>query len=214
MKTKFFVLLALVGITQTPARADSITVNFSAGLGQRNLMFNGSTVPDNNYVKVGFFNSGFDVAANAGNLTSLAGAWNELGYTMVTPVFGQPGYFGGSQSAYDPKFDAQKICMWIVQTVNNNAPTPGLDNLLGYGVFSSTSNTWVFPHQTDTPPTNIRDIYSSDIDQAFFGSFDPNHLFLSPVPEPSTYALLGTGVASFIAIRRFKKRRTATAFKS
>src|SRR5213078_3765543 len=100
MKTKLFVLLALLGILRIPARADSITVNFSAGPGQRNLMFNGTTVPDGNYVKLGFFNSGFDVAANSGSLSSLAGAWNELGYTTVTPVFGQPGYFGGIQSGY------------------------------------------------------------------------------------------------------------------
>src|SRR4051794_19370628 len=103
-KTKFFVLLALLGILQIPARADSITVNFAAGPGQRNLMFNGTTVPDGNYVKLGFFDSGFDVAGNAGNLGSLAGAWNELGYTTVTPVFGQPGYFAGIQSGYDAAF--------------------------------------------------------------------------------------------------------------
>lgn len=214
MKTKFLLLLALLGMTRIPARADSITVNFGAGPGQRNLMFNGSPVPDGNYVKVGFFNPTFDLSGNAANLSALAGAWNELGFTTVATVFGQPGLFGGSQSAYDPKFDAQKICMWIFQTINNNAPNPALDNLLGYGIYSSTTNNWIFPHQTDVPPSNTTSINSSDINQAFFGAFDPTHLTLTPVPEPSTYALLALGLIPLAAIRKFKKRGRKTGTPS
>jgi hypothetical protein len=214
IKSKLLLMPVLIGLAQASAQAQSITVNYGAGPGQRDVLYNGSSfVPDGNYVKVGFFSAGFDVAANANNLTALSGAWNELGSTTIKTLFGTPGLFGDQGSTTDPKFDAQKICLWITQTVNNGAPTASFDNLLGYGVFSSAN--WLFPQSTAIPPGNTTSIDSSQVTEAYYGSFDTSHLMLTPVPEPSTYALLALGIAPVVIMKVRKARRTQqTAAKS
>src|SRR5258705_2352434 len=77
----------------------SITVNFSAPPTDRDVLYNaGLAVPDGNYVQVGYFNAGFDVAANALNFSALSAAWDELGFTNIASVFGQPHCFAGPAS--------------------------------------------------------------------------------------------------------------------
>jgi|SRR6266850_575856 len=208
MQTKLFYAVVVLALTQALGHAQSaINLDYQAGASQRDVVFNGGApVGDGNYVRVGFFSAGFNVAANAANLSALNGAWNQFGFTTISTIFGQPGRFAAQQSSFDPKFESQKICLWIFRTINNGAPTANFDNVLGYGVFSSNLGNWLFPLQNAVPPGNGTSINSSEVNQLYFGSADSSHLSLAPVPEPSTYALLALGALLMARRRMFKKR--------
>ena len=197
MKIKFLLLVSAGALSQSLCQGQS-TVNFAAGPTQRNVMIDAITpLPNGNYVEIGFFDSAFNVSANANNLSALDGAWHEFGFTTITSVFGQPNRFADSQSTADTLFDSQKICFWIFRTSNDSAPTPDFSNVTGYGIYSNTNSNWLFPNQGLTPPANTTSVSSSEVTEAFFGSFDVNSLFLAPIPEPSTMGLFAIGLGTF-----------------
>ena len=205
---KLLVVLALL-CSAIISRGQS-TIGYEAGNAERNVFFNGSPVPDNNVAEIGFFNPGFDLSANANNLTALNSAWHELAFTSFKAVFSPPndGRFSGSSSTSDTAFDSKNISLWIFKTTDNAAPLPGFGNVAGYGIFSSTAANWVFPSQSGMPPLTTS-VYSSDVNQAYHGTFDADtvngHLFLNPVPEPATVGLLGLAAATLF-IARSKRR--------
>ena len=183
-------------------RAQS-TIGYGAGIGQRDVYFQGAPLPDGNQVQIGFFDSGFDVSGNAGNIFTLASAWNQLAFTDITTIFNQPGRFGANASTADPAFDGQKVCLWLFKTSDDGAPLPNFSNVTGFGIFSSTSANWIFPIHNALPPGNTTSVNSSEVDQVFNGSYDFNHLILSPVPEPGTCVLLGiSGVIILFGLKR------------
>lgn len=183
------------------------SVDIAAPVSQKDVFYNGTVVPNGNYVKVGFFNNGFDPIANGGNFSALQAAWRELGFIPIKPVMGSPGRFGDTLFTFDSLFDGKRLSLWIFQTANNGAPTASFDNVTAYGLFSSTLPDWIFPPQGSVPPNNSTTVTSSQVNQAFWGSFDASHLLLSPVPEPSTYLLVALGLAPFVWLRIRKHRR-------
>ena len=185
------------------------SVNYSGGLGGRDVVYNGAPVPDGNYAAIGFFNSGFDLAANSANLPALKGAWNQFGFTQIRTLFGRPGSFSDFQALLDLRFQGQKISLWIFDTANNTAPTASFDNVSGYGIYSSTLVNWAFPSPNAMPPGNTTAIDSSEVNQAWFGTFDPSHLVLAPVPEPSVWSLFVVGSLLFCGRRLMDQRRAS-----
>src|SRR5438270_6512740 len=206
---KLLVVLALL-CSAIISRGQS-TIGYEAGNAERNVFFNGSPVPDNNVAEIGFFNPGFDLSANANNLTALNSAWHELAFTSFKAVFSPPndGRFSGSSSTSDTAFDSKNISLWIFKTTDNAAPLPGFGNVAGYGIFSSSDPRWVFPPQGAIPPNNMTTVTSSQVNQAYHGTFDADtvngHLFLNPVPEPATIGLLGLAAATLF-VARCKRR--------
>ena len=167
MATQFkrlWMLLMVCAATQM-SRAQS-TIGYGAGINQRDIYFQSTPVPDGNQVQIGFFNSGFDVQGNAGNIFALASAWHELDFTDIKTIFNQPGRFGANATTSDPTFDGQAICLWLFKTSNNGVPLANFSNVDGYGVFSSTLSNWLFPVHNAVPPGNTTSINSSDVDQA------------------------------------------------
>src|SRR4051812_24324632 len=191
MLMKTVCAIALLGAAVLAAHGQSTTVSVSAGPQQRDVTYNGVPLPDGNYVQIGYFNNGFDVVGNASNVPMLAGAWNALGSTNISTIFGEPGRFAANLTTSDPNFSNQKICLWIFKTSNNGDPAAAAyGNVLGYGLYSGSAANWLFPTLGAVPPANMTSVTSSQVDQAYFGSLDPLHLILNPVPEPSTLSLL------------------------
>jgi hypothetical protein len=205
---RFQTFLAAVLITSGTAGAYAqSTVSISAGIGERDVVFNGSNpVPDGNQVQVGYFTSGFDVAANAANVFGLANNWHSVGATTIRSIFGQPGHFGADFNPSDPTFSGQRICLWIFQTTDNGVPLPGFQNLQGYGLYSSSAANWLFPPWNLPVPGNLTSVTSSEVNQAYFGNFDTSHLVLTQVPEPATGALLLGGLVVWAMCRNAKQR--------
>jgi len=204
---KTILTLAILSLGLGLAEAQS-TVNFSAGVGQPNLYWAGAPVPDQNEVRIGFFTSGFDFSAHLYDLNALDSAWKGYGSTLTTNIMGmQPGGFAGAAtqpagSGGASLFEGQKVYLWIFKTVSDSVPTADFSNVQGYGLFSSTSNTWYFPASGEII-TGTGSINSSEIDQAWFGNYDLSHLYLDAVPEPSIagLAVLSLGML-LLAVRR------------
>lgn len=209
MIRKFVLILVLAGAAVIPAPAQS-TINFTAAYGERDVMYNNAPLPDGNWVSVGAFLPEFDVIAAGSDLPALLASWNELGGGTIRPVFGQPGRFGETLYNNDASFDNQKIWMWIFKTSNDTVPSPDLANVSAYGLFSSTGANWIFPAHDAPPLFSTASINSSEIDEAAFGQFDPNHLFVTVVPEPSTWLLgsAGLGMLMLFLTRDRVRRRT------
>src|SRR5437899_9719697 len=76
------------------------TISYEAGNAERNVFFNGSAVPDGNVAKIGVFTPGFDLTANANDLSALNANWTELAFTAFKALFGPPndGRLSDSQS--------------------------------------------------------------------------------------------------------------------
>jgi hypothetical protein len=197
----FTIMAAAMAVAQS-------TINYDAGPGFRNVtyQFGTSPVPDGNEVQIGYFTSGFDVSGNAGNIFALASAWHELDAANIQTIFNQPGRFGKAISTSDPTFDNQKVCLWIFKTSDNGGPVANYGNVQAYGLYSSTLANWVFPVHDSLPPPNAL-VTSSEINQNYYGTFDPSHLILTAVtvPEPSTYALGGLAL-TFLFGRILRKR--------
>src|SRR5437899_11381230 len=66
------------------------TISYEAGNAERNVFFNGSAVPDGNVAKIGFFTPGFDLTANANDLSALKATWTELAFTPFNALIGPP----------------------------------------------------------------------------------------------------------------------------
>lgn len=214
MKINNLLLTGLLGCIGAEADAQS-TVNFTAGPGQRNVTFNGTTaVPNGNQVQIGYFTPSFDVVANASDLPGLLAAWHRLGVTTMTTIFGQPGRFADTLSTVDPQFSAQKIALWIFKTSDNAAPSSGFGNVSAYGLYSSTALNWLFSLTDAVPPGNTTSVNSSEVNQSFYGSYDSSHLVLAniglnAVPEPSAFYLLAMGLGAFgiVSLRKNSLKR-------
>lgn len=178
------------------------TVFFSAEPGTYDVRFGATAVPDGNSVRIGYFDKGLDLAANAGNLAVLSSAWHQYGSTAIQTLSSQPGRFTDSASTFDTQFDQQKIYMWIFKTANNAVPTANYDNVTGYGLFSSGSASWGFP-PVGSLAGGTTYIYSSEVTQSWYGNFDSSgqHLLLTAVPEPSLLALLVLALGGLIVFK-------------
>ena len=198
--------IALLLLANLAAHGQSTTVNVNGGPSLRDVTYNGLPLADGNYVEVGYFNSGFDVQGNAFNVPTLAAAWHGLGSTPISTIFGEPGRFGGNLTTSDPIFSGQKICLWIFKTSNNGDPAASAyANVLGYGLYSATGANWLFPAFGAVPPANMTSVTSSEVNQAYYGTFDPAHLILQPVPEPSTLLLLAASGSLLWFLRKGKR---------
>jgi hypothetical protein len=197
-----FLILLLLHIR--PALAQS-TVNFTAGPGERNVaQLDTTPVPDGTEVWLGFFTTGFDVSLNAMDVSALATEWHLYGQTTTRNIFGEDGRFGATVSSLDPVFDGRKPWLWILETTDHASPQPDFSNVSHYGLFSSQDANWAFPAHDATPPADMTSVNSSDVTEAVHGSFDPNHLMLIAVPEPSTFAVITLGIVAFGLTARWR----------
>ena len=209
--------IGLLGLIPAVLGQGSTQVNYSAPLGHRTIYLNATTpVANGNSVWIGAFNSSFQnqVQANRDNPFALLSNWQEYDRTTITNRVGpftQTASFSGTGTSDEAVFDNLRMYLWIFSTTDGQAPAPGFANVTAYGLFTSTTDPdWVFPALSTPFPGYIKDIYTGDAVTATRGSIDGTHLYLagfSPVPEPSTVALLSVGLPA--AVLMLRKRRKA-----
>jgi PEP-CTERM motif-containing protein len=183
-------------------------VDYSAAPGDR-AIFNsaGTAVAAGNAVWIGTFNVGFDPATADDDPAALLANWHPFGSTTIRTII-QPGRFSDSDSNLDPFFGNKKIYIWIFSTDFAAAPaTNDFSNVNEYGLFSSTNSNWSF--SADPVPNNTRQVTSDEVNEAFPGTVGGSQLFLSPftpVPEPSTLALICLAVPALVLVLRKRRR--------
>lgn len=171
----------------------------------------GTALPDSigNTVEIGYFDVGFNVAGNAGDLQTLASHWHLFDSTAIIHAFGSPSLPGAfsktSPGISDSQFVSKQMDLWVFKTTDGLAPNfSTFANVSEYGLYTGAS--WVFPGTT-VPPGSIISVATTGIDTAFAGSINPGvSLELAVVPEPSSLTLLGLGlgVCSLFG-RRFRQ---------
>ncbi len=208
--------------------AQNAEVFYSGNAGESNAVVSaGQPVPDGNTVEIGYFTSGFNPTNNANSLLTLGAAWHEFGSANISTFApsGPPvgGRFLGDSITTDPSFQGNKIYLWIFETSGNGAPAADFSNVLEYGLYSSSSNNWVFP-PIGTPGLGNQQILSSNqIDTFLFGdgitsgSGDPRTpgslqlANVQAVPEPGVMALLGVSLfLGGLFHRRIRRENSAS----
>jgi hypothetical protein len=227
MSMRIIGLVLVLALAPTLCPAQSVTVNYNGGAvaGAPKIVTDsgGTPLADGNDVEIGYFDSSFDITNNAGNLSALAlarssGEWHLFGATNIVSNYGILGTSPGSFTATAQQpgtagFSSHQIDLWVFQTVGNAPPTANLDNVISWGIFSSSvnsssSHTWTFPPASIGGVDNIS---TSDVDAVsgilFQGALTSvGDLQLVGVPEPSVAALFGLGLACFgLAARRIRQ---------
>jgi hypothetical protein len=200
-------ILFLVCVAQFRANAQN-SVTYASELGQRPVWTSaGVPLPDNNEVVIGYFDDGFVVADNAGDLEALLPKWHRYdGTTIYTDEVGEGGHFYAPASSNDPAFVGKQIWLWVFKTPDNSAPSADLSDVTEYGLFSSSSSAWRFP-PAGTFPANHTDINTDQVNVIAWGSLSGGHLNLAAegiVPEPASGVLLAAG---FSLLGLFTARR-------
>jgi len=185
-----------------------VTLDYTGAPLERNVTVStGAPVPDGNEVRAGYFDVGFDIAANVAgmDLMALGGAWNQFDVALTTQISGEPGRFAASGSLTDPTFDGQQIYLWILMTDTNGAVASDFSNVEEFGIFTSTAPNWVFPVEGSPIPTTL--VTTSEVTQAFAGSIvagTPGSLQLVAIPEPGQAALVVLGIFGLLWAPRRK----------
>lgn len=195
----------LVALASAQFAQAQISISYTGAAGESNVVNSLGTPLNGDTVSIGTFTNGFDPVANAGDLLALENHWANFDSTATRQITGVNGRFAAtSPGVSDPTFLGQKIYLFITES--------GGSGVTEYGLFSSTSSTWVFPSTLSSPPPDA--ISSNEVNQYLFGSFisspgtpsTPGSLQTEavPVPEPGTAGLLGLGLLLGLS-RRWKR---------
>ncbi len=167
-------------------------------------------------VELGYFNiNDATIQANASNLTYLNTHFTLFDSTTIGgpgDTAGIAGYFAASspnQSTINLGLSGKQIYVWAFNAVSGASATQ-------QGIFTATTSNWFFPDDNAIP--NTTSIELNQVTDNIIGGFgvgtssatgSPQSLFntalivTSPIPEPSSFALLG-GLAALgvLAVRR------------
>jgi hypothetical protein len=167
----------------------SVTVNYTAQSGQRNVVDSGGNlISEGHQVRIGYFDPGFDLDRDAGDLVALDASWHQFDSTTIRVIQEQPSRFSRSSPGLcDPQFNSRRIHLWILMTSDGSAPLPDYSNVLEFGIFTSSATSWLFPQHNSLPGLNNTQINTSQVDDAAGrqGSIEAGSLKLSPNPNPA-----------------------------
>jgi hypothetical protein len=228
--TSFFATMLLTALA-----ARGATVNWSAQINTGLIDSSSSALAQGNWLLIGYFGTLSDAqvandALTLSGISTLQGDFHLFASTTVGTGTSAAASFSlssaplySSLSGFTP---SSQIYFWALKSTNNTSLSTALSTAtqtaIGYVPFANLS-TWQFP-AADASAAKTIDIsdlananrqilagsYVSGNTAALTSTFGtPNHALqlanVSTVPEPSTYALLGTGLlTSFTLLRRRK----------
>jgi hypothetical protein len=212
------------------AGAQAAAITWGATVSNGFSLANGNELPDNNLVRIGVFSlsdSEIAAAATAGNLNLLNSNFLEVGRAHIGDGLGDLNGHFATVSNFPNTTPNQQMMYWVLASTNNTSDANSLASFFQMGIFylpMNVNSNWGVPVDTQTPGISTTDL--SDLTdpgtsttlragaQIVYGSFPkgtstatgaPNFgLAPSPVPEPSTFGLLGVTALGFLARRRSK----------
>lgn len=204
-------LLALITIG-APGRATASTVEYDAQ-GNYILSTTSTRLPAGSVVELGTFSSSFNFAANSGNYTATNAAFT----LYATTTIGANGAAAGQFAATSPSLDTttapgSRLYIWVF-----NSSTPS--TATAWAIVTDNDSNWVGPAvgaqnvtQLDTSDANVY-IPSGALGAIVPDSTAPSgegfSIRVGAVPEPSTYAFFGCGLAGLIGLRMQRRARRA-----
>lgn len=204
MNVTAYLAAAIATLSLATAQAQ-LTVDFQGGPGLPNVVDSaGTPLEVGNEVRIGYFDTGFELAANASDLLALDQAWNLLGTTTIRDLPLEP-TGGFADSVMVPVYPGSQVLhLWVFKTSGNTAPLADFSNVTEFGLFGSTAPNWTLPAALPAIPSIGVD--TSEVDLFYHSgavSGTPGSLQLTAVPEPAHFALAtGLLLAGFGIYRR------------
>ncbi len=193
---------------QPSARAASIDYG---ALG--NFVENPNGTPSNlgNYVRVGTFATGFNFSLNSTNFAATNAAFTEYDNTVIGSGVTPPGEFFDT-TPFLSGISGVRIYVWVFNSPNPAAAT-------AWAIVTSNDGNWFGP--ADGPNSTSVDLSDPGvfIPTGALGQRVPTALGFvgfdirmttTPVPEPSTYAMIAVGLLGFGGVM-LRRRRAAVA---
>ena len=151
---------------------------------------------EDSYVSIGYFANGFDFSSITSSLS-----WSDLNTSSYTEIIGESGINPAGTAGVSVTKDGifgESLYVWFFDTLN----TPNIIAEQEFGLFSSTNTEWI---GNGDGVLDFNNLLIGDIDIVEFGSIEAAGISLTPVPEPSTYALfVGVLAIGYIVIRRLR----------
>ncbi len=198
MIRSILILTLTLGVSQFAARAQ-ISITYTGGPGESNVVNSAGTAINGDTVSIGTFTNGF-IPTSTSTLAELQGNWLNFDSTTTHTILGVDGRFGATSAGVNnPDFNNKQIYLWISEGSGNNVTE--------YGLFTSTNPDWTFPLNNSAIPPNPID--SNEVNTFIFGDgilgsggSTPGSLqTLAAVPEPGTISLLALGGLLFAGFR-------------
>lgn len=136
---------------------------------------------------------------NATASDDIIGTWNSGAWTFYAPSGNH--YIGTIVSDTDPNASRRFYFRWFDATSQGSATEAGL-------IYNS-ANAWVTPADSTSPSANANLAYGVDANvtgSQFTAGPDDGWATVAPVPEPTTMALMGLGLAAVAVRRKFAKK--------
>lgn len=137
----------------------------------------GQPLADGYSVCVGTLSEGFD-PADAGDVNALADSWITLEDVTTRTESGYPGSFAGSSDC--AAFSGKAIYLLVRRTRDGSLDADDWSNVVEYGLYGSSQESWTFPSVGIPPPGNTRMVDSREINQAWHGSLKEGVILLEP----------------------------------
>jgi len=198
MIRSILILTLTLGISAVVADAQ-ISISYSGGPGESNVVNSVGTAINGDTVSIGTFTNGF-IPTSTSTLAELQGNWLNFDSTTTRTILGVDGRFGATSAGVNnPDFNNKQIYLWISEGSGNNVTE--------YGLFTSTNPDWTFPLNNSAIPPNPID--SNEVNTFIFGDgilgsggSTPGSLqTLAVVPEPGSISLLALGGLLFAGFR-------------
>ncbi len=194
-----------------------IGVDWAAAIGNGLGLQDGTDLPDNSLLRIGYFSTLSDaqIQSNASDVNFLNNDFVEFDFGFVGDGFGDlAAHWSLSLTASAGTFSGKPIYLWAFDVTSTNIALA-----TQHGIFYSTNANWRFPSDPGTTALDLADLTDGSYSNLLSGArivvggfgvgtsdvYENVPLFnLAAIPEPSTYLMLGLGLGVIAVARRRK----------